>query len=132
MSDTKELQVREKKPIQGEEGTRRGPYFEPPVDIYETPKALVLEADVPGAGTADVQVDLHDGVITLSAHVRPVDAAWRPLHVEYETGNYVRQFRLDEQVDQARISARCKDGVLTLELPKTEKAQPRRIEVKAE
>lgn len=131
MNEQKEIQVREKKPLQREEGTRRGPYFEPAVDIYETPSSLTLEADMPGVTSKDIHIDLRDSVLTLTAEVPHLDERWHPLHAEYEIGNYVRQFRLDEMIDQTKITAQVRDGVLTLVLPKAEKAMPRRIEVRA-
>jgi HSP20 family molecular chaperone IbpA len=130
MSELKDLTVREKRPLQRGEGTRQGPYFEPAVDIYETEVALTLEADVPGVAGKDIQVDLRDSLLTISAAVPALDSKWRPIYTEYQVGHYTRQFRLDERIDQTKISAQVKDGVLTLELPKSERAQPRKIEVK--
>jgi HSP20 family molecular chaperone IbpA len=49
---------------------------------------------------------------------------------EYELVNFFRQFELNDKVDQQRISAELKHGVLTLSLPKAEEAKPRRIDVK--
>ncbi len=113
-----------------EEGTRQGRYFEPAVDIYETPTALTLEADVPGVTGEAIQIDLKDNVITIKAEVPPVGAEWQRVYTEYEEGHYLRQFRLDERIDQARISAQVRDGVLTVGLPKIEPAQPRKIQVR--
>lgn len=114
-----------------ESGTREGAYFEPPVDIYETDEALILHADVPGATSEDVATHLEDNLLTLTAPVKPVDEAWRPVYEEYAVGHYVRQFRLGQQIDQGKITATLKDGVLTLVLPKVDAARPRRIAVKA-
>jgi HSP20 family protein len=123
-----DLTPREKQ-VTREEGTRQGPYFEPPVDIYETEEALVVTADLPGVDPSDVQTDLRDNLLTITAPTRPVDPKWKPLHQEYPVGHYLRQFRLGQQIDQTKISAELKDGVLTLTLPKTDHARPRRIQI---
>ncbi len=124
-----EIQVREKQAVTREPGTWEGPYFEPRVDIYETADALTLMAEVPGAEAEDLQTDLKDNLLTVSAKVARVDPRWKPLYEEYSVGHYLRQFRLGEQIDQAKISANLKDGVLTLTLPKAAAAKPRRIKV---
>jgi HSP20 family protein len=126
-----DLTVGEPKALARESGTREGAYFEPLVDIYETDEALILHADVPGATSEDVETHLEDNLLTLTAPVKPVDEAWRPAYEEYAVGHYVRQFRLGQQIDQAKITATLKDGVLTLVLPKVDAARPRRITVKA-
>ena len=123
-----EMQAREKKPLV-EAGTREGRWFEPPVDIYENQTALALEADVPGVGK-EIEVDLKDGLLTIRGQVAPVAAQWQRVYAEYEVGHFARQFRLDERTDQARITAQVRDGVLSVQLPKGEKAQPRHVEVK--
>lgn len=129
MSEDKDLRAWQKRP-RTEEGTRQGRYYEPPVDIYETPAALTLEADVPGVSGDGIQIDLKDGVITIKADVPPVGAEWQRVYTEYEEGHYLRQFRLDERIDQTRISAQVRDGVLFVVLPKIEPAQPRKIQVR--
>lgn len=125
-----DLALREKQ-VTREQGTRQGPYFEPPVDIYETEEALVVTADLPGVDAGDVQTDLRDNLLTITAPTRPVDPKWKPLHQEYPVGHYLRQFRLGQQIDQAKITAELKDGVLTLTLPKADHARPRRIQIQA-
>lgn len=125
-----ELPVREKQ-LTREAGTHQGPYFEPEVDIYETEEALMLSADLPGVEPADLSTELRENLLTISARVEPADGNWKPLHQEYTVGNYLRQFRLGQQIDQGKISAVLKDGVLTLTLPKADHARPRRIQVQA-
>lgn len=124
-----ELPVREKQ-VTREPGTYEGPHFEPPVDIYETDEALVLCADLPGVDAKDIHTDVRDNLLTLTAKVTPVQENWKSLYREYTVGNYTRQFRLGQQIDQSRITAELRDGVLKLRLPKAEKARPRRIEIK--
>jgi len=125
-----DLTVPEPKAPARESGTREGAYFEPPVDIYETDEALVLHADVPGTANEDVETHLEDNLLTITAPVKEVDGEWRLAYDEYAVGHYVRQFRLGQQIDQAKITATLKDGVLTLVLPKVDAARPRRIQVK--
>jgi HSP20 family protein len=127
--DQEELSVREKQPVTREPGTHQGPYFEPPVDIYETEEAITVQADIPGAEPDDIQTDLKENLLTISVPVKPVDPRWKPLHQEYEIGNYMRQFRIGQQIDQSKITAQYKDGVLTLTLPKAESAKPRKIKI---
>lgn len=124
-----EVPVREKQAVTRDPGTHEGPYFEPPVDIYETPDAITLSADLPGVQGDAIQTDLKNNLLTISARVEPVEGRWRPLNQEYAIGNYVRQFRIGQQIDQSKISAQLKDGVLTLTLPKAEAAKPRRIQI---
>jgi HSP20 family molecular chaperone IbpA len=128
---TPELQVREKQALTREPGTFQGKYFEPPVDIFETEEALVVRADLPGVRPEDVQTTLKDNLLVISATVQPPDPRWRPVYTEYQVGHFIRQFRLGQQIDQGKISAQMKEGVLTLTLPKADHARPRRIQVQA-
>ena len=125
-----EMQVRGKRPAAQGEGTRPGRVVEPPRDLHATQPDITVIDDGPGVAPGDVEMDLRENVLTISARAQPVEGGWRPLYQEYATGGYLRQFRLGQQIDQAGISARLKDGVLTVTLPKAEHALPRRIEVK--
>jgi HSP20 family molecular chaperone IbpA len=114
----------------GREGTRaRDRYLTPQVDIYETPQELVLLADLPGVNRDDLEVRVEDGVLTIQGRPRH-GASGRVLYQEFELIPYFRQFELGEAIDQGRIAAELKHGVLTLHLPKVQPAQPRRIEVR--
>jgi HSP20 family protein len=111
------------------EGTRsQERYVTPPVDIYENGDGLVVKADLPGVGKENLDVRVENSLLTIrarAAHAAPGD----PIYREYEMVNFFRQFELNERVDQGKISADLKHGVLTLQLPKAEEAKPRRIEV---
>lgn len=131
MADEKQdIQVREKQELTNEEGTREGPYFKPAVDIYETDDALTVKADVPGARPEDFDIDLREDVLTIQATTGDVESRWNRVYEEYRTGNFMRQFRLGQNIDQKEISASIENGVLNLTLPKAERAKPRKIEVK--
>jgi HSP20 family molecular chaperone IbpA len=77
-------------------------------------------------------VDLRDDTLTLTGDVHAsVVTPGESMYSEYETGRYYRQFSLSEVIDQDRIDATLKDGVLRLTLPKVAKATPRQITVQA-
>jgi len=115
------------------EQTRPGPVYSPAVDIFENDNAITVLADMPGVKPQDLKIDLRDSVLTLSGHVSgPESPAPKSVLREYEEGTFFRQFTLSEMIDQAKIDAKLKDGVLRLELPKLERAKPRQITVKTQ
>ncbi len=128
----KELQPKEKEtaPVKSE-ATRPGKVFLPAVDIYETAEAIVVLADMPGVPPDKVTIDVKESQLTISGEITPPLGDQEHLLVrEYDTGNFLREFTLGQLVDQNRIAAAMKDGVLRLTLPKVEKAKPRKIEIK--
>jgi HSP20 family protein len=115
-----------------QEQTRPGRYFVPDVNIYEFDESLKLWADMPGVREKDVEVTLKDGVLTIHGRVATeMYNGLRPIYTEYNVGNYYREFALHESIDESKIRATMRNGVLELELPKREEAKPRRIEVRA-
>lgn len=127
-----EIATKEKQQVQGQEKTRAGRFFLPEVDIQELNDSLKLFADMPGVKQSDVEVTLDKGILTIVGTVSTeVYQKLTPLYTEYNVGNYFRQFELNEDIDAQRINASMRDGVLELTLPKSERARPRRIEVKA-
>lgn len=128
-----EIQKREPREVgaPAAEQTRPGPVFSPAVDIFETPNALTLLADMPGVETKDLKIDLREGVLTLTAlPERLPETKEEVLLQEFERGGYYRQFTVSDAIDQGRIEASLKDGVLRLVLPKVEAVKPRQITVK--
>jgi HSP20 family molecular chaperone IbpA len=132
-TDSKELKLREKQELaQSAEQTRPGAVFSPSVDIFETDKDITLLADMPGVRPEDLTIDLRDDTLTLEGGIAPVAAdKEESIYREYSTGRYYRQFSLSEVIDQTKIDAQMKDGVLRLSLPKVAKATPRKITVRA-
>jgi HSP20 family molecular chaperone IbpA len=124
-----ELNVHEKKEAR-DEVTRAGRTYLPPVDIVETPEGLHLLADMPGVDEQSLNVHLDDGVLTIEGQVDLKEyEQLQPVYTEYNVGNYVRRFTLSSDVDTERITARMRNGTLELDIPKSEKAKPRRITV---
>jgi HSP20 family protein len=125
-----ELTVKGKQEVNREESTRPGRTYQPDVDIYETRGALWLWADMPGVDEKQINVHLEDGVLTLEGTVSLEDYKdLSPTYTEYNVGNYLRRFSISSDIDTNAIKARVTNGVLELELPKSERAKPRRISV---
>ena len=117
---------------QGEvERTRGETFVTPRTDIYDTDAGLVLVADVAGVPAGGVELNLHDGVLEITAHRAAVETEHEPAYREYEPASYYRAFSLSDEIDSEKIDAKLADGVLTVDLPKSPKARPRRIAVKA-
>jgi HSP20 family protein len=130
---TQELAAKEKQELQErEQHTRAGRTYVPDVDIREDDQALWLWADMPGVAQDRVNVELHDGVLTIEGDVSPQDySGLSPVYTEYNVGNFVRRFTLPhaQHFDQDNVSARLVNGVLEVKLPKAEKAKPRRVPI---
>ena len=128
----KEMEVRKKGELDAPahpEVTREGVYYRPRVDIYETENELTLIADLPGVDSDGLDIDLRDDVLTIVGKVAPEEGDHHYLLREYGVGNFYRQFTMSEVIDQEKITAQLTDGVLSLKLPKVEKAKPRKITI---
>lgn len=103
-------------------------YLSPPVDIFETKDGLTVVADLPGVPKENIEIRVDNGVLTIkgrTAHDTPGEA----VYTEYQLLSFHRQFELSDQVDQEKISATMKQGVLYISLPKAEQPKPRQISV---
>ncbi len=119
MSD-KELMSQDVKDVENIGQARPIHWAAPAVDIYETADELVVQADLPGVQDNQLRIEVNRGLLTLEA-TRDEDGI---------AHGFYRQFRLSDRVDADTADAALKDGVLTLRLPKSEAAKPRRIAVK--
>ena len=116
----------------GGEPTRARRTFRPRCDIAETEDGLMLIADVPGARSDGLDIQLDRRELTIRAEVkdgRPQDMT--PLYREYQVGDYERRFTLTGDFDTDGIKADLSNGVLTLTLPRAAQPQARRIDVQA-
>lgn len=118
---------------QGTERTRPRAVYAPRVDIIETDDALLIHADMPGITKESVEITLEKRVLSIRGRSHlPVPEGLAPLYLEYEPGDYERDFTLSDAVDPSGIEARVRGGVLTVRLPKAGPAMRQRIEVRAD
>ena len=110
--------------------TRPGaPVFSPNVDILENADELTLFADVPGVGSESIDIQYEHGELSIRGKVPAPPSVRSYLLNEYAIGDFYRVFQLGEGIDNAKITAEVSNGVLTVHLPKVERAKPRRISV---
>jgi HSP20 family molecular chaperone IbpA len=136
MSEERGLEVQdtEKQEVEemGAERTRDRLAFVPRVDIYETDEAIHVLADMPGVDENSLDIMLEKSVLTINGYVEPMQPEDHALaHAEYRVGDYERAFTLSDQIDQDKIEATVKDGVLRLVLPKITEARQRKIPITA-
>lgn len=104
-------------------------YLRPPVDIYEKEDKLVVICDMPGVSSDQVEVKIDDGILTIQGKTSHKPKGEK-IYSEFSLLNFFRQFELPDLINQVKISADLKNGVLALTLPKQEKAKPKQISVK--
>jgi HSP20 family molecular chaperone IbpA len=126
-----ELQVQEMRELdKKQESTVPARLFLPTADIFEAEHSLTVVLEMPGVDKNNVDISVEAGVLTIEGRV---DFAkydgMQPVYTEYNVGHYRRSFSLSNKIDQTKIGAEMKDGVLTITLPKAEEAKPRRISV---
>ena len=113
------------------ERTRDRDVFVPYADIYEDDTGLTLVADMPGVSPEGVDVRVEKDALLILGKVPEMQLAnGNPVYTEYKTGDHERQFNVSQAVDTDKIEASMKDGVLTVRLPKIQRARERKIEVK--
>ncbi|MFV2065451.1 MAG: Hsp20/alpha crystallin family protein [Pirellulales bacterium] len=113
------------------ERTRGGQAFSPRVDILETDEELVLYGDLPGVAAETLDIQFENGVLTIHGKVDRRHGDISFLYGEYGIGDFYRTFNVSEAIDSTKITAELKNGVLKVQLPKTDAVKPRRIEVRA-
>jgi HSP20 family protein len=104
-------------------------YMVPPVDIYETDNALAVIVDLPGVHKDGVDIRVDQDILTIKGKIR-YQTPKNLIRGEFGLLDFFRQFQLSDEVDQEKITAESKNGVLSITLPKAEKAKPRQIKVK--
>ena len=131
MPDSQELQVQQKREVEKKtEGTTPARVFVPVTDIFETAEALTVVLEMPGVDRNNLEASVEDDVVTIEGRIDfSKYEGMQPVYTEYNVGHYARSFEISDKIDQSKISAQMKDGVVTIVLPKAEQAKPRKIQV---
>jgi HSP20 family protein len=131
MATQQEVQVQQKREVETKrESTISARSFVPVADIFETDRALTVILEMPGVSKSNVDLRVENDVLTVEGQVDfSRYGGLQPVYTEYNVGNYARSFQLSSKIEQEGISAELNDGVMTLVLPKAEKAKPRKITV---
>jgi len=132
MAAKQELQVQQKREIETkEEATLPTRTYVPTTDISETQDALNVVLEMPGVEKTNIDVTVQEGILNVEGRLDfSKYKSLQPLYTEYNVGHYARSFRLSSKIDESKIAAELRDGVLTLTLPKVEEAKPRTIQVR--
>jgi HSP20 family molecular chaperone IbpA len=126
-----EVQVQQKREVEKkQESTVPLRSFLPVADIFETDQALKVVVEMPGVAKENVDVGVENDVLTITGRIDLSKyEGLQPVYTEYNIGNYSRSFQLSSKIDQDGIKAELKEGVMTVVLPKSEKAKARRISI---
>lgn len=106
----------------------------PPVDVFEQKDAVKIVAELPGVKAEDVRISLENNVLTIRGEKKQTAEEQTERVHRYERcyGVFERAFTVPTTIDAEHISASHEDGVLTVSLPKVERAKPRQITVTAQ
>ena len=104
----------------------------PAIDVAEQEDAIIVRAEVPGCKAEDVDISVYGNTLTISGEKKLTEEKKEKdyYHVESTYGSFRREVTLSTEVDQGKIDATCKDGVLNITLPKSEKAKAVKVKVK--
>jgi len=110
-------------------GATRVNYLTPLANIIETKEGYVLEAEMPGVNKEGLEITVENGHLTIVGRRNGYRGQGQWLYRESREHDYRRVFEIDSSIDMAKVSARMDQGVLSLQLPKTEAVKPRKIAV---
>jgi HSP20 family protein len=115
----------------GPEGGAINSAWLPPVDVFEDKEGIKLTAELPGVKADDVKISLENQTLTLRGEKKQIaeETVEKVHRYERSYGSFERTFTLPSTVDSEKIQATFADGILTVTLPKVEKAKPREIPV---
>lgn len=105
----------------------------PAADLFETDDALTIRMDMPGLKAEEINIEVSGNTIRISGeHNEEKEEKGKTYHrIERRTGSFARAMSLPVPVKEDKVNAECKDGVLTITLPKTEAAKTHKVTVKS-
>ena len=105
--------------------------WRPIVDIYDTEKAIVLNAELPGLSKEDITLDVKENILTLKGERQSSGEIKEENYYRRERcfGKFERSFTLPSTVDPGKITANFKDGILQVGIPKPEEKKPKQITI---
>ena len=101
----------------------------PEVNIYESKDKYMVLAKLPGVDKKDIQISIKDNALKLSGEIKNKDNNKTYYLNERICGNFKRNFMFDEKIDTEKVFAEFKNGILTIDLPKSEEAKPKVITI---
>jgi HSP20 family protein len=120
------------RPLRWVDEEAAGEGLAPRLDVVERNNEFVVKAELPGVKKEDIDVSVENGVLTINAETRSETEEKegdRVIRQERRYGKYVRSLRLGKAVDEKKVKASYRDGVLELVLPKAEEVKPKKISV---
>ena len=133
MAPAQELEVQQKRALEKkDEATVPARIYVPTTDIFETEGALMVVMEMPGVVKEHTDIIVEDNVLSVTGRIDfSKYEKLQPVYTEYNIGHFRRSFSLaPSSIDEHKITAEMEDGVLTLSLPKAERAKARKIELK--
>ena len=103
----------------------------PKVNVTETDSSFYLEAETPGMQDKDIGIEVHNGVLTIKGHTANKSEKENYHIREFSSQSFERSFRLSDRVDTEQVSAKIKNGILKVDLPKHEQVKPLKIEIQS-
>ena len=132
MAPAQELEVQQKRALEKkDEATVPARIYVPTTDIFETEGALMVVMEMPGVVKEHADIIVEDNVLSVTGRIDfSKYEKLQPVYTEYNIGHFRRSFSLaPSSIDEHKITAEMEDGVLTLTLPKAERAKARKIEL---
>jgi HSP20 family protein len=108
--------------------------WRPVVDIYDTEKAIIIIAELPGVTKESITLDVKENILTLKGERTTDEEVKQENYYRMERcfGTFERAFTLPSTIDPGKISANFKDGILRIEIPKPEEKKPKQITIKVD